>query len=144
MLNVDGQTINYNGNNYLSELVGGSPSTTGVALANVVLQGLSAGTHTLTLGILNNKKTYNSELSILTINSISVDANCPETCPANIIEMDSSVIIYNKNAMNSIETNGSILANSNITYQAGDSILLEQKFEVEPNAIFEAKIEACP
>lgn len=143
ILNIDDQAVNYNGNNYLSELVAGSPSTTELTSLNIVLNGLSVGMHNLTFGILNNKKTYGTELSTLTINNISINTDCPEICPDYIIESDSSTITNSKSAITGIETNGSILSNSNITYQAGDSIILKTKFEVHEVATFEAKIGDC-
>jgi len=66
------------------------------------------------------------------------------SCLPYIIEIDQSTIInVNKQAQISIETNGIVPPFVNATYQAGQSIILLEGFEVSANATFNALIEEC-
>ncbi len=86
LLSINGQLFSYNGNDYLSELAGDSPTSTGVQDLTLTLSGLSVGTHSLTFGIFNNQKTHNDESSSLTINYVNIGQACP-ACDANQIGM---------------------------------------------------------
>jgi len=86
LLSIDGQLFSYNGNDYLSELTGDSPTSTGIQDLTLTLSGLSVGTHSLTFGVFNNQKTYNDESSSLTINYINIGQICP-ACDANQVGM---------------------------------------------------------
>ncbi|MEO0471593.1 MAG: T9SS type A sorting domain-containing protein [Bacteroidota bacterium] len=76
LLEVDGQLVSYNGNTYLSQLTGGSVTTSGPQSVSLTLPGLTEGTHTLVFGLLNNKKTYNNESSSLIIDRIRISQAC--------------------------------------------------------------------
>ncbi|MFK8056295.1 MAG: T9SS type A sorting domain-containing protein [Saprospiraceae bacterium] len=82
IVTVDGQPITYNGNNFLSQLIAGSPTTTGEQSVTLILPGLTAGNHTLTIGLLNNKKTYNTEYSEMIIDKVKVTQGCPQAINA--------------------------------------------------------------
>lgn len=76
IIEIDGRRVQYNGKNYLSRLVGGSPSTTGHQSISLQISGLSSGSHTLVVGLLNNKKTYRLEKSTMIIDRVSVHQDC--------------------------------------------------------------------
>jgi hypothetical protein len=78
---LNGQPLMYNGNNYLSELVAGSPNTTGNQVATLIISSPSSGTYTLLVGLLNNTKTFNTESSSMMINTISIVQDCPDCNP---------------------------------------------------------------
>jgi len=65
------------------------------------------------------------------------------SCPVYITELNQPSISLNKQAQISIETNGEVPAFEDATYQAGQSILLLDNFEVRPNATFHAIIDDC-
>ena len=76
LLTVDGTLFGSNGNNYLAQLVGngngGSAQTTGWVPVVVNIGTLTAGTHTLTIGAYNNKKTYHDETTEILIDDVVV------------------------------------------------------------------------
>lgn len=139
---LDGQPLIYNGNSYLSELVGGSPTTTGTQIVTLTIPSPSAGTNTLTVGLLNNKKTFNTEFSSMVIDNISIVQDCPEECPDHFTETTNSIISENQSANISITTNGRVLV-GDIDYYAGQEVNLKEGFEVTNGAIFHAYIAQC-
>ena len=54
---------------------GGVAETTGWQVFQVDLGTLSAGSHTLTIGVCNNKKTWSDESSDIVIDDVSVVGN---------------------------------------------------------------------
>ena len=61
LVSVDGVLFGVAPNDYIAQVVGGGPTTTGWQLVQLNLGTLSAGTHVLTLGGYNNQKTYPDE-----------------------------------------------------------------------------------
>ena len=78
LVTVDSQQPGSSGNDYVARVTGngngGANDTTGWQTFTVNLGTLSAGSHTLTLGGYNNKKTYNNENSEILIDNVSVTA----------------------------------------------------------------------
>ena len=76
LVTVDSQQPGSGGNDYVARITGngngGADDTTGWQTFTVNLGTLSAGSHTLTLGGYNNKKTYNDENSEILIDNVSV------------------------------------------------------------------------
>ena len=76
LLAVNGTLVGSNGNDYLAQLVGdgngGSPQSTGWVAVDVNVGVLPVGTHTLTIGAFNNKKTFNNEMTDLLIDDVVV------------------------------------------------------------------------
>ena len=76
LLAVNGTLVGSNGNEYLAQLVGdgngGSPQSTGWVSVEVNLGALPAGTHTLTLGGYNNKKTWINEMTEVLLDDVVV------------------------------------------------------------------------
>ncbi|MFC1584982.1 immunoglobulin domain-containing protein [Fibrobacterota bacterium] len=75
---IDGALLGTGGNDYVNRLAGdgngGSPTTSGWQLVTISAGLLSAGSHTLTIGAHNNKKTYADEQSEILIDDVSVEA----------------------------------------------------------------------
>lgn len=78
LLSIDGTLKGTGANDYLARIVGngngGSNVTTGWVLVTVDLGVLSAGSHVLTLGAYNSKKTLSDESTALTIDDVAVTA----------------------------------------------------------------------
>ena len=67
----------------------------------------------------------------------------PSNCP--IDEVITGVIPSDTYyASNSITSDGIVAAGEDVSFVAGDNIMLNGGFEVELSAIFEASIGACP
>ncbi|MEE8159979.1 MAG: VWA domain-containing protein [Dehalococcoidia bacterium] len=75
IVTVDALQPGTGGNDYVAQLAGGSPSTTGWQTFNVSLGTLSAGIHTLTIGGYNNKKTTSSESTQVFIDNVLVESS---------------------------------------------------------------------
>lgn len=91
LVSIDGNLIGRQGVNYLARILGdgngGSKKTTGWQLVNFDLGQLSAGSHTLTIGGFNNKKTYRNESSEILIDDVVIAKDTtPDTptaqCPS--------------------------------------------------------------
>jgi hypothetical protein len=61
LVSIDGVLHGIAPNDYIAQVVGGGPTTTGWQLVQMNLGTLAAGTHTVTLGGYNNQKTYPDE-----------------------------------------------------------------------------------
>ena len=71
---VDGQLKGLNGNDYVAQLFGKSgPISTGWQTVTIDLGNLDAGSHTLSLGGFNNKKTTANEFSEIRFDDVSVE-----------------------------------------------------------------------
>ena len=66
-----------------------------------------------------------------------------ENCEDYITENLQNLITVDRSANINITTNGYVTVPRDVTYQAGESIVLSPNFEVQLGAVFEAKIEAC-
>lgn len=66
-----------------------------------------------------------------------------ENCPETITLLKSIDNTVNYNAANSINSSQMILNPSQVSYYAGENIVLNQSFEVESGAAFSAQIEDC-
>jgi hypothetical protein len=78
LLTIDGRSVGTGGNSFLARVAGdgngGSPRTTGWVTTQVGLGTLSAGSHTLTIGGFNNKKTFRDEVTDVRIDDVVVTA----------------------------------------------------------------------
>ena len=78
LLTIDGRRVGTGGNTFLARVLGdgngGVPRTTGWVTVQVDLGTLTAGTHSLTIGGFNNKKTYNDETTTVRIDDVVVTA----------------------------------------------------------------------
>jgi len=70
------------------------------------------------------------------------DSACPQTI--EITTADPTDINYQAGQWIKSYINGSVLAGANVSYKAGDYILLDSGFSVHLGAVFSAEIEACP
>jgi len=75
---VDGNNLSFDGNPYLAESNAGNITDTGIQTAEFALSNLSAGRHTLSIGLLVNKKTTTNERSELRILSVRLSGNCSD------------------------------------------------------------------
>ena len=92
LLSVDGSLVTVDGNDFLAEITGngngGPDQTTGWVAIGVNLGTLSAGSHTITIGAFNNKKTFNNESTELRIDDVTIkgESGPPPPDPGIIIE----------------------------------------------------------
>ena len=74
LLSVDGRLISMNNSEILAHIVGngngGPPQTTGWIPVTIPIGTLSAGSHTLTIGAFNNKKTFLNETTEILIDDV--------------------------------------------------------------------------
>jgi glucose/arabinose dehydrogenase len=81
LVRVDAMHPGTGGNDYVARIAGngnGGPAlTTGWQLFNVNLGSLATGTHTLTVGGYNNKKTFNNEVTEVLIDDVIVSSTGP-------------------------------------------------------------------
>ena len=79
LLAIDGTTVGVGGNPYLARVTGngngGGAISTGWVQVTVPLGTLSGGSHTLTLGGSNNKKTFNNESSTILFDDVVVSTD---------------------------------------------------------------------
>jgi len=76
---IDGNLLAGDGSDYIQEIEGGGAS--GWQTRQISLGNLSAGSHTITVGIYNNQKTFNSETGYVTFDDITIDAGVPVEPP---------------------------------------------------------------
>ena len=92
LLAVDGSLVVVDGNDFLAQITGngngGPAQTTGWVPMHVNLGTFSAGTHTITIGAFNNKKTFNDESTELLIDDVTIrgESGPPPPTPGIIIE----------------------------------------------------------
>lgn len=86
--------------------------------------------------------TWTVNLSCPDLNS---DGICEELdpCVNNVIETNQPLISKSKQAIFTVQTNGTVLAPNAVGYTAGQSIQLNPLFEVEQGAIYVASISPC-
>jgi uncharacterized repeat protein (TIGR01451 family) len=91
LVSIDGELISQTGADYIVQIQGdgngGINQDTGWKLVNINMGELASGTHTLTIGAFNNKKTYRNEASLMLIDDVvlqnatpsnnSLSAECP-------------------------------------------------------------------
>ena len=89
LVSVDGVLHGLSPNDYIAQVVGGGPTTTGWRLVQINLGTLGPGTHMVALGGYNNQKTYPDETVEVLIDDVAVLDTTPTppsitTQPANI------------------------------------------------------------
>ena len=94
LLAVDDSLVIVDGNDFLAQITGngngGPDQTTGWVPIAVNLGTLEAGTHTITIGAFNNKKTFNNESTEILIDDVTIKGESgitpPDPGPGTIIE----------------------------------------------------------
>jgi hypothetical protein len=84
LVTFDGVLRGLSPNDYIAQVVGGGPTTTGWQLVQIDLGTVAAGTHVLTLGAFNNKKSYHDESAEVLIDDVLLLANTTASGPPNI------------------------------------------------------------
>ncbi|RPI56788.1 MAG: DUF11 domain-containing protein, partial [Acidobacteria bacterium] len=84
LVSLDGVLRGLSPNDYIAQVVGGGPTTTGWQLVQVDLGVLSAGPHTLALGAFNNQKTYANESAEVLIDDVRLQAVGSSSTPPSI------------------------------------------------------------
>ena len=74
LVSLDGVLRGVSPNDYIAQVVGGGPTTTGWQLVQVDLGVLSAGAHVLALGAYNNKKSYPDEFAEVLVDDVMLQA----------------------------------------------------------------------
>ena len=72
LVSVDGVLHGISPNDYIAQVVGGGPTTTGWQLVEINLGTLGPGTHMVALGGYNNQKTYPDETVEVLIDDVAV------------------------------------------------------------------------
>ena len=84
LVSIDGILHGIAPNDYIAQVVGGGPTTTGWQLVQINLGTLAAGTHMLAIGGYNNQKTYPDESVEILIDDVGgdrLDAACRRASP---------------------------------------------------------------
>jgi len=76
---IDGAIINYNGNPYLYRIGGNDPTSSGAQEVTLTIPDLAVGAHTIEIGVYNNRKTYNDEISTLLLDNLRISESCPQS-----------------------------------------------------------------
>ena len=84
VVSLDGVLRGLSPNDYIAQVVGGGPTTTGWQLAQIDLGVLSAGTHVLALGAYNNKKSYPDEFAEVLVDDVMLQAGASSSTPPSI------------------------------------------------------------
>ena len=75
LVTLDGVLRGLPPNDYIAQVVGGGPTTTGWQLVQIDLGTVPAGTHVLTIGAYNNKKSYPDEFAEVLVDDVLLMAN---------------------------------------------------------------------
>ncbi len=114
LFSVNGTLIGQGGNDYLAQLIGGSPETTGWQSVGLDLGELSAGTHTLAFGGFNNKKTSADEITEILFDDLLITSQAPPNQPPTITPIaDQSNTI---NEVVTLQVNASDPNNDDLAY----------------------------
>jgi hypothetical protein len=93
LVTLDGVLKGLSPNDYIAQVVGGGPTTTGWQLVQLDLGTVAAGTHVLTIGAYNNKKTSTDESAEVLIDDVLVLASTVATGPPTITAQPSNVTV---------------------------------------------------
>ncbi len=96
LVSVDGVLHGISPNDYIAQVVGGGPTTTGWQLVQINLGTLAAGTHTVAFGGYNNQKTYPDESVEVLIDDVAVTSSTP--APPSITTQPASLTVTAPNA----------------------------------------------
>jgi uncharacterized repeat protein (TIGR01451 family) len=93
LVTLDGVLKGIAPNDYIAQVVGGGPTTTGWQLVQIDLGTVPAGTHVLTLGAYNNKKSYPDESAEVLVDDVLLLANNGPSGPPNITTHPASLTV---------------------------------------------------
>jgi hypothetical protein len=110
---VDGVLYGVAPHDYIAQVVGGGPTTTGWQLVQINLGTLAAGTHVLALGGYNNQKTYPDESVEILIDDVVVSDATPLVPPSITTQPSGATVVEPAQASFSVVASGS----APLTYQ---------------------------
>ncbi len=93
LVSFDGVLRGLAPNDYIAQVVGGGPTTTGWQLVQIDLGIVAPGTHVLTLGAYNNKKSYHDETADVLIDDVLLLANTVASGPPSITAQPASATV---------------------------------------------------
>jgi uncharacterized repeat protein (TIGR01451 family) len=93
LVTLDGVLRGIAPNDYIAQVVGGGPTTTGWQLVQIDLGTVAAGTHVLTLGAYSNNKTYHDEWAEVLIDDVMLLANTTASGPPTITTQPANVTV---------------------------------------------------
>ena len=96
LVSVDGVLHGISPNDYIAQVIGGGPTTTGWQLVQINLGTLAAGTHSVAFGGYNNQKTYPDESVEVLIDDVAVIDSTPAA--PSITTQPSSLTVTAPNA----------------------------------------------